>query len=317
MVLSSEFTADPHDFHGKYILATGGTKDVGQAVAPRLREADATMPTAEDERDHHYESRSDPRSDVRLTVQAPCVELRPFVKEFLITESAGEYTQVLLPETGAIAVFRFNGSSLRQGEFELPTSVLSGLQDSARILKRPANTSVIITRFTESGARAFLREPLDLLFDTTMSMDQLFPRSEVGRIEDQLVVAKQHNDRFLILQRFLLGHMRREPPDQLVSAVVAKIKEVNGDVRIGLLARNSGLSQSALERRFRKTVGTSLRRFASIVRLRHIIRLQKHTGNLTEIAYAAGYFDQAHFIKDFKRFTSQAPLAFFRQSSFC
>jgi AraC-like DNA-binding protein len=267
--------------------------------------------------DHHYESRSDPGSNVKPTAQAPSAVLRPFVKEFLITESVAEYTHVLLPETGAVAAFRFKGSCMRQGAFELPGSVLSGLQGSARILKRPAHSSVILTRFTETGAGAFQREPLDLLFNTTMPMDQLFSPPEVGRIEDQLAEAKQHSDRFLTLERFLLGHLRREPPDPLVSAVVAKIKQANGDLRIGLLAPESGLSQSALERRFRKTVGTSLRKFASIVRLRHIIQLQKLAGNWTEIAMAAGYFDQAHFINDFKRFTSQPPSAFFQQSSFC
>jgi AraC-like DNA-binding protein len=313
MVRLPEFTVDPNNLNGK--IATGTSKGVGMAVAARLREADATvLTTAEDQL---YGGRSGPGSNVKLTVQVPSVELRPFVKEFLITESAAEYTHVLLPDTGAVAAFRFKGSSLRQGGFELPSSVFSGLQGSARILNRPANTSVILTRFTESGARAFLREPLDLLFDTSMSMDQLFSRSEVGQIEDQLAEAKQHRDRILTLQGFLLGHLRREPPDPLVSAVVAKIKQANGDLRIGLLAPQSGLSQSALERRFRKTVGTSLRKFASIVRLRHIIRLQKLTGNWTEIAMAAGYFDQAHFIRDFKLFTSQAPHAFFQQSSFC
>jgi AraC-like DNA-binding protein len=316
MVRLPDFTFDPNDLHAKHVPATGETKGSGQAVAARLREADATT-TAEGQQNHHYESRSDPGSNVKLTPQAPSAVLRPFVKEFLITESVAEYTHVLLPETGAVAAFRFKGSCMRQGAFELPGSVLSGLQDSARILKRPANSSVILTRFTETGAGAFLREPLDLLFNTTMPMDQLFSRPEVGRIEDQLAEAKQHSDRFLTLERFLLGHLRRKPPDPLVSAVVAKIKQANGDLRIGLLAPQSGLSQSALERRFRKTVGTSLRKFASIVRLRHIIQLQKLAGNWTEIAMAAGYFDQAHFINDFKRFTSQPPSVFFQQSTFC
>jgi methylphosphotriester-DNA--protein-cysteine methyltransferase len=75
-----------------------------------------------------------------------------------------------------------------------------------------------------------------------------------------------------------------------------------------------GLSQSALERRFRGIVGISPKKFASVVRLRRRSatadeRCGLHCGG----AYDAGYFDQAHFIHDFRRATGSAPETFFRQ----
>lgn len=45
MACSHEFTVDPHEFDGKRVLITGGTKGIGQAVAPRLREAGARVLT--------------------------------------------------------------------------------------------------------------------------------------------------------------------------------------------------------------------------------------------------------------------------------
>ena len=77
-----------------------------------------------------------------------------------------------------------------------------------------------------------------------------------------------------------------------------------------------GLSQSALERRFRREVGASPKKFAALVRLRHVVRLRRAGVSLTDIAHAAGYADQPHFIKDFKRFTGQAPESFFRDNRF-
>lgn len=73
-----------------------------------------------------------------------------------------------------------------------------------------------------------------------------------------------------------------------------------------------GLSQSALERRFRKAVGTSPKQFASISRLQYVSSRYAAGGSLSEIAHDAGYFDQPHFVKDFKAFTGQPPDAFFR-----
>jgi AraC-like DNA-binding protein len=139
-------------------------------------------------------------------------------------------------------------------------------------------------------------------------------------VHEQLVEARDHARRKEILERFWLGQLQGAAPDPVATAAASRIKESYGAVRIEKLAREAGLSLSALERRFRKVVGTSPRKFASIVRLRHALRLRTVGGNLTEIAYQAGYFDQAHFTKDFRNFTGLAPRSFFQrfqQSGFC
>jgi AraC-like DNA-binding protein len=48
------------------------------------------------------------------------------------------------------------------------------------------------------------------------------------------------------------------------------------------------------------------------VRLRKVIDTYDPATNLTEAALTAGYFDQAHFIKDFRSFTGQSPQEFFK-----
>jgi len=100
-------------------------------------------------------------------------------------------------------------------------------------------------------------------------------------------------------------------PDPLVAAAVELIEQTQAMIRIEELTRRIGLSQSALERRFRRLVGASPRRFASLVRLQNVVRLHEAGTDLTTIAHAAGYYDQPHLIKDFKRFTGLAPGAFF------
>jgi AraC-like DNA-binding protein len=92
---------------------------------------------------------------------------------------------------------------------------------------------------------------------------------------------------------------------------VSKIEEAHGVMRIDDLARWVGLSQSALERRFRRVAGTSPKKFASIVRTRHALRLRATGSDFTSIAATTGYFDQSHFINDFKRITGLAPQSFF------
>lgn len=254
---------------------------------------------------------------VKRTTQAPSAALRPFVQEFFVTESQLEWTRVLLPDTVLVAGFRLNGTSTKNGTEAMPAAIIAGLQHTARTLTHSAGTCNVLVKFTEAGAAAFLREPIDLLFNATTSMDWLIRRSELDSITEQLSEAKQHADRIHLLERFLLGRLRNDAPDHLTAAAAARIKEAAGCLRIKDLAHEIGLSQSALERRFRKSIGTSPRKFASIVRLRHVIQHRAQGGNLTEIAHRVGYSDQSHFIKDFKRFTGLAPGAFFQQSSFC
>jgi AraC-like DNA-binding protein len=95
-----------------------------------------------------------------------------------------------------------------------------------------------------------------------------------------------------------------------------KINTSHGTVRINVLARELNISQDPFEKRFRRMVGTSPKQYSSIVRLKNVIASYRQNKNLTAAAYDAGYFDQAHFIKDFKSFTGQTPLNFFKSSSY-
>jgi AraC-like DNA-binding protein len=257
---------------------------------------------------------------VKHSVLEPMAALRPFIKRFEVTQYLTERAHTLLPDTSLVACFRLDDLAIRHEAEILPAAFLSGLQDRARTLTRPAGRGVMLTVFTDAGAAAFLREPLDLLFNRMTPLDVLLRRSQLGELHEQLLEARDHADRKEILERHMLSQLRTETPDPVATAAAAQIKERHGAVRMQELARSAGLSLSALERRFRKVVGASPRKFASIVRLRHVLRLRSGGGKLTEIAYQAGYSDQAHFIKDFRNFTGWAPQSFFerfRQSSFC
>ena len=90
------------------------------------------------------------------------------------------------------------------------------------------------------------------------------------------------------------------------------IYQSNGTVRIKELNEKLFISQSPFEKRFRKVVGTTPKKFASIVRFNSILNSLDKTKSLTEICYENNFFDQAHFIKDFKQFTGETPENFKR-----
>jgi methylphosphotriester-DNA--protein-cysteine methyltransferase len=68
-----------------------------------------------------------------------------------------------------------------------------------------------------------------------------------------------------------------------------------------------------LERRFKAIVGTTPKKFASIVRFNTVLRDLDSAKSLTDICYEHGFFDQAHFIKDFRHYTGDTPESFRHQ----
>lgn len=86
-----------------------------------------------------------------------------------------------------------------------------------------------------------------------------------------------------------------------------------GNVEVDQLARQTGISNRQLERKFSAFVGLSPKVFSRLMRFHTSLRFIKSDtiSSLTDIAYAAGYFDQSHFIREFKTFAGLSPGEYF------
>lgn len=254
--------------------------------------------------------------DIQVLVQAPSEALRPFVTRFLVVESTVAHCDAHLPDTGLVAAFSFRGDCRLDGGAQAPRAAITGLWDTVRGHAHSSDHAVVIVAFTATGAASLLRLPPQEFANATIDLDAVLGRTAgLDRLHDQLATAANHARRIRLVEDLLLARAGNTKPDPLVAAAVTWIERTQAMTRIDELARRIGLSQSALERRFRRCVGTSPRRFASLVRLQNVVRLRQAGGDLTAIAHAAGYCDQSHFIKDFKRFTGRSPGSFFARAS--
>ncbi len=254
--------------------------------------------------------------DARVLIQQPRAALQPFVKQFLIVESTGPRQDAHVPDARLVAAFRLRGECRLEGAQRAPRSAITGLRDTVRAHDHSRDHAVLIVRFTAPGAAAIFRQPLDAFANATLDLDAVLDsHGRLDHLHEQLAEAATDVARIARVEDFLLAQAGDARPDPLVTAAVASIERAPARVRIETLARRIGLSQSALERRFRRIVGASPRKFASLVRLQHVLRLRDSGIDWTTIAHAAGYFDQSHFIKDFKRFTGLAPASFFTHAA--
>lgn len=246
----------------------------------------------------------------------PSDPLKPFIRLFAIQEVAEEATYKVLPDTGVVIGFQYKGRLFRVDDGQpiaLDTSGISGLADHHRSFRNLPGTGTILVFFKEAGAAPFFRQPLHEIFRESVTLENFILRSELLCLEEQLAEAPTNPERIKLLEKFLIGRMSRGEPDKLVLAALALIHKSKGTIRIKALAEQLHTSQSPLEKRFRAAVGASPKKFASIVRLKNLLQQFPKTGSLTELGYEAGFYDQAHFIKEFKAFTGDTPENFFRQ----
>lgn len=249
-----------------------------------------------------------------LNTYIPCDMLKPFVKSFAVQEISQESSYTVLPDIGLVIGLQFKGKLSRlqnEKETTLSASGVSGLADYSRTFKNSPDIGTVLIFFKEAGAAQFFRQPLHELFRESVSLDNFMLRSELLCLEEQLATAKTHAARIAAVEQFLIGRMTNIQPDKLVLAALALIHKSKGNIKIKELMEQLHISQSPLEKRFRQAVGASPKKFASIVRFKYVIQQYSSVSSLTELGYEAGFFDQAHFIKEFKTFTGDTPEKFF------
>lgn len=247
----------------------------------------------------------------------PSPALRPYIRAILVLESADGMDNRVVPDTSIVLSLRYAGAIRTREEGLLPWFGLSGLRRSPRLLQYEAGAGNIIVLFREGAAGRFFPVPLHELFGASHDLGAFIHGSVLAQLEDRLGEANSVVERVAVVEAFLLERLRvaaedrMASGDRLVSAAVRRIRETGGIVRIGELLREIPLSRDPFEKRFRQVVGTSPKQFSSIVRFRSLLDGYAKPDSLTRKAYDAGYFDQAHFIKDFRTFTGETPRAFF------
>lgn len=249
----------------------------------------------------------------------PIERLKPYVKTFILIDSEQGMVNRILPDTSIVLAFRYKGSVSYRDKHDktyLPVSVITGLRSSLRLIDYAKETATLLVIFTEGGAAALLRESLHELFGVSAALDDFIQRRFVSELEERLAEASNNQQRIELVEQFLLARLNERLNDRLIGKAIQQIQLARGSIRINDLLPDLAISRDPFEKRFRRVVGTSPKQFSTIVRLRTLIEQHAPGQPLTEVAYRAGYFDQAHFIKDFKAFTGEVPHLFFKAGSY-
>ena len=245
----------------------------------------------------------------------PTDQLKPYIKYFVVSENELKNEYKVFPSSGLVIGFQYKGQLAiikENTESKLTTAGVTGISDGYKVFKNSADIGTILVFFTEIGFTHFAVHPANELFNLSVSLDNIFDRKNVEEVEEKLAIATTDKHRVKIVDQFLISQLKHIQTDKLIVEAVKLIYQTNGTIRIKELNEKLFISQSPFEKRFRKVVGTTPKKFASIIRFNTVLNNLNNTKSLTEICYENNFFDQAHFIKDFKQFTGDTPENFKR-----
>lgn len=133
------------------------------------------------------------------------------------------------------------------------------------------------------------------------------------RLEEQMITAADTEHRLAVINSFFEVKLDASACDlPLVCLAVKSVIEVGGNMSVSKAALDLNLSTRQFERKFKEFAGLPPKLYSRIARFQAATQ-HRLNGNrdLTDIAYACGYYDQSHFINDFREFSGYTPKEYF------
>lgn len=249
---------------------------------------------------------------------SPSTELADFVKCYwTLTAPASEERQRIVPDGCMEMIFHCgdlyrqflpDGSSVIQ-----PSAFVFGQITQPLEIAPMGNTNIFAVRFHPNGFIPFATISIKQMENKTTDLSTLFGDS--GRDVCEMVMKDiDTSQRISIIESFLLAQLQlQETTDRIAALSVQTLLALNGQLSVDELADQVQINRRQLERKFATVIGMSPKQLAKIMRLQATLKMmeERRFDSLTELAYENGYFDQAHFIKDFKEFTGVTPSEFY------
>jgi AraC-like DNA-binding protein len=162
--------------------------------------------------------------------------------------------------------------------------------------------------FTPVGAYRFFRWKLKDIKNELNSLSDILGK-EVRCVEEKIANVENIEGKVRILQQFLFDLFTKKSGDPVFEYCIEKIRESRGSIPVKELEQQTGYSSRWLNRKFDEMLGISPKNFSSIARFNFYYQalLTNAARILTHKEFYDHYYDESHFIREFKRFTGMPP----------
>jgi AraC-like DNA-binding protein len=218
-------------------------------------------------------------------------------------DDGGGHRLVLPASVSVPLILKLADSPVRPPEFAM------GVHDTYEAVEGACAPTYLEVWLAPLGAYSLLGLPMDALAGTTVDLvDLLGP--DARRTAERVRDAGSWDDRFALVDDLLLRRLERGTrPAPEVAWAWQVLVAGGGETPIGDVAREVGWSHKHLITRFKQQVGLAPKTAGRLIRLDRVWRSLDRPGprHWAQIAAETGYADQAHLIREFRRFTGTTP----------
>jgi AraC-like DNA-binding protein len=249
--------------------------------------------------------------------RVPAPPLDRFIDDVYCLTGVPRHRRMNVPPMPSAHLFVNLGGPARLWDSDpsVPSAVLAdgwfmGVWTRRFIVEYPARVRLVGVHFKPWGMSPFVGMPAAELRDRWVPVDAVWQRS-VDRIRNQAGDIASATEALRVLEEELRSRLAWASPAGLglVQHTGGRLEASHGAVPVGALADAAGVSGNHLAAQFKSHVGVTPKRVARIYRFARLILSVDalHPVDWPGLAQAAGYFDQAHFSREFKDFTGHTP----------
>ncbi|MBS7230183.1 AraC family transcriptional regulator [Flavobacterium psychroterrae] len=248
---------------------------------------------------------------------SPPKELSPYIKHYLFLDSKETDIQKLrlFSDGNTGIVFSLKNkliSDINNYKVKnyLPSSFLYGQLNGFKEIYSDKEISLVIVVFQPNGIYQLLGIPANEFQDSIISIDAILGLDTLI-LQEQL--SEQNNEKKIaLLNQFFrkLANKKSIPNQLLINSSLDFILANKGLFSVKQLVEYTGYTERHLERKFKECIGLNPKKFGNVIRLHYFLKLLKDKSeatNLTTISYDAGFSDQSHLIKEFRKHTGISP----------
>jgi AraC-like DNA-binding protein len=189
---------------------------------------------------------------------------------------------------------------------------VSGVRTRPITIPSGTGNRIIVIGFKKGAANPFYPFPMNEITDSVVMADLIFGRS-ICELREQLLGASSVSEMFHLVEFFLITQagdkLHANAPSRCIQHAIAHITHHPNIFSFQGFSEHIGYSQKHFIDLFRKQVGVTPKQYLKIMRFQKAI-LEAEAAqeiNWSQLAQEIGFYDQAHFIHDFKEFSGFTP----------
>ena len=257
---------------------------------------------------------------MRINMVKPSIFLNNYIKHYCFMESDicdGNIIERVIPAENIQLMFHYKDPFVtvhsNDRVVKQPRSIISGLNDSYANVSTNGETGVVFVSFYPAGACHFFNFPLSEIENQNVDLSDIFS-TDIRQIEEMLFLKDTIKNKVSVIEKYLLSRFSPIPSydSLLIRKGVDFIKSCKAQTTASSLSDSLSITTKSLERKFSQYLGKTTKQFIKLIRFQEILQDFSVNKNisLTQLAYNNGYFDQSHFIRDFKTYSGYTPKEF-------